>query len=239
MRCWAVIPAAGVGRRMGADLPKQYMSLAGRSVIDWSIGKLLGHPTVHAAIVALGPDDPYWQATEYARHPSVARVQGGAERCDSVLNALNALSTRAEPDDWVLVHDAARPCVHSQDISKLVDAVTKNQLIGGVLGMPVRDTMKRTNAQQQITGTVERDQLWHAFTPQMFRLNALRTALADALTAGAQITDEASAMEWAGFTPLMVEGSADNIKITRPADIKLAEFYLALAPKKSCMVWLR
>ena len=226
MKYWAVIPAAGVGQRMGADLPKQYLPLAGRTVIDWSVSKLLEHPSVHGVMVALGRDDPYWQHTEYATHPSVEKVNGGAERCHSVLNALDALSNKAAPDDWVLVHDAARPCVHTRDISKLIDSVEKNQLTGGLLGMQVRDTMKRTDTQHQVTATVDRDQLWHAFTPQMFMLGDLRTALGKALAVGVQITDEASAMEWAGHQPMMVEGQGDNIKITRPADLRLAEFYL-------------
>lgn len=226
MKCWAVIPAAGAGRRMGSAVPKQYLPLAGRTVIDWTISKLLSHPAVDGVIVALSLEDAHWQHTEYATHASVERVNGGAERCHSVFNALNALSDKAAPEDWVLVHDAARPCVHHQDISKLIETVEKKQLIGGLLGMLVRDTMKRTNQLNQITTTVERDQLWHAFTPQMFRLKTLQTALEDALTAGVQITDEASALEWAGYKPIMVEGQPDNIKITRPADLELAEFYL-------------
>jgi 2-C-methyl-D-erythritol 4-phosphate cytidylyltransferase len=226
MKCWAVIPAAGVGQRMGADMPKQYLPLAGRTVIDWSISKLLEHPSVHGVMVALGRDDPYWQHTEYANHPSVERLDGGAERCHSVLNALNALSKKAPPGDWTLVHDAARPCVSTEDISKLIDMVKEKQLVGGLLGMQVRDTMKRTDHLNQVTTTVERDRLWHAFTPQMFMLGELRTALSRALAAGVQITDEASAMEWAGHLPTMVEGRDDNIKITRPADLSLAEFYL-------------
>lgn len=226
MKYWAVIPAAGVGQRMGVEIPKQYLTLAGRTVIDWTIDKLLHHPAVDGVMVAVGVDDPYWQGTEYATHPSVESVDGGAERCHSVLNALNLLSRQASADDWVLVHDAARPCVNTQDITKLLDGVKKKQLVGGLLGMPVRDTMKRTDDLNQVTTTVERDQLWHAFTPQLFRLETLRTALSEAMSAGVQITDEASAMEWAGYKPLMVEGSVDNIKITRPADLKLAEFYL-------------
>ncbi len=226
MKIWAVIPAAGVGQRMRVDLPKQYLPLKGRTVIDWTISKLLNHPSVDDVIVALGVDDPHWQHTEYATHPSVTRVNGGAERCNSVFNALNALTKKAAPDDWVLVHDAARPCVRVQDIGKLIDTVDSKQLIGGLLGMSVRDTMKQTDNLSQITATLERDRLWHAFTPQMFRLYALRTALGEALAAGIQITDEASAMEWAGYKPVMVEGQGDNIKITHPADLKLAEYYL-------------
>ena len=230
MKCWAVIPAAGVGQRMGADIPKQYLPLAGRTVIDWSIGKLLEHPVVDAVMVALGRDDPYWRDTEYAAHPLVKRVDGGAERCNSVLNALDALSGQADPDSWVLVHDAARPCVGAEDISALFDLVVQQQLVGGLLGMQVRDAMKRTDNQDQVLATVERDRLWHAFTPQMFRLGALRTALGKALSAGVQVTDEASAMEWAGHRPMMLEGRGDNIKITRPADLELAEFYLRSDP---------
>ena len=226
MKCWAVIPAAGIGQRMGADIPKQYLPLAGRTVIDWSISKLLEHPSVDAVMVALGRDDPYWQGTEYAAHQSVERVDGGAERCDSVLNALNALSSKASSDTWVLVHDAARPCVSAQDIGALIKMVEEKQLVGGLLGMQVRDTMKRTDCLNQVTETVERNQLWHAFTPQMFKLGELRTALSKALAAGVRITDEASAMEWAGHQPMMLEGRGDNIKITRPADLELAEFYL-------------
>ena len=231
MKCWAVIPAAGVGKRMGTNIPKQYLPLAGRRVIDWSISKLLEHPSVNGAIVALGRDDSYWQDTEYAAHPSVERVEGGAERCDSVLNALNALGNTTDPDSWVLVHDAARPCVSAQDISALINMIEEKQMVGGLLGMQVRDTMKRTDQLNQVTATVERDQLWHAFTPQMFRLVDLKTALSKALAAGAQITDEASAMEWAGHRPMMLEGQGDNIKITRPADLELAEFYLRSAAR--------
>lgn len=231
MNCWAVIPAAGVGQRMAADVPKQYLPLAGRTVIDWTVSKLLEVPSVQGIMVALGKDDPYWQYTEYATHPAVVRVNGGEQRCDSVLNALEELSNKTSHECWVLVHDAARPCVSAQDINRLMDMVEEQQLVGGLLGMPVRDTMKRADNLNQISTTVDRDGLWHAFTPQMFRLGELRAALSQALAAGVQITDEASAMEWAGHQPLMVEGRGDNIKITRPADLELAEFYLrSLAP---------
>ena len=229
MKCWAVIPAAGVGQRMAADLPKQYLPLAGRSVIEWTVSKLLEIPDLQGITVALGPDDTHWQHTDYALHPSVSRVDGGKQRCDSVLNALNALTDLATPDSWVLVHDAARPCVSIQDISRLIRMVNEQQSVGGLLGMPVRDTMKRTDDLNRVIETVEREGLWHAFTPQMFRLGELRTALNQALAAGIDITDEASAMEWAGHKPLMVEGRGDNIKITRPADLELAEFYLRSA----------
>lgn len=222
---WAIIPAAGVGRRMGGDVPKQYLQLAGRPVIEHTIERILLHPRIDGVYVALGEQDGWWPDTEFARHPDLVRVAGGAERCHSVLNALDALAQRARPDDWVLVHDAARPCVRRADITRLVDAVLDHP-VGGLLGMPVRDTMKRTDAAGTIVATVEREHLWHAFTPQMFRVGMLREALAGALAAGVLVTDEASAMEWAGHRPLMVAGAADNLKITRPDDLALAEFHL-------------
>jgi len=224
---WAIIPAAGVGRRMGADIPKQYLPLLGRPVIDHSIERILLHPRIDGVVVALGAEDGWWADTGFAGHPDLQRVGGGAERCHSVLNALDALAGRAGPDDWVLVHDAARPCVRRDDVTRLVDGLSDHP-VGGLLGMAVRDTMKRSDAQGAVLETVDRDNLWHAFTPQMFRLGMLHDALARALAAGVLVTDEASAMEWAGHRPQMVAGSADNLKITRPEDLVLAAFHLQL-----------
>jgi len=156
---------------------------------------------------------------------NLIRADGGKERCHSVLNGLNALSDSALTDDWVLVHDAARPCVRQQDLRLLIDTLA-DHAVGGLLGRPVHDTIKKTDARGVVTGTVERDCLWHAYTPQMFRYGLLRAALTKALEDGYEVTDEASAMEHAGHRPLMVEGHADNIKITRPEDLPLAEYYL-------------
>jgi 2-C-methyl-D-erythritol 4-phosphate cytidylyltransferase len=222
---WSIIPAAGVGKRMGAAVPKQYLELAGRPVIDHTLERILLHPRIDGVYIALGAEDGWWQDSEYADHPDLVRVTGGEERCHSVLNALEALSQRARPEDWVLVHDAARPCVRRADITRLVDGL-KDQPVGGLLGMPVRDTMKRTDADGVIHETVDRENLWHAFTPQMFRVGMLHDALSRALAAGVLVTDEASAMEWAGHRPVMVAGSPDNLKITRPEDLALAAFYL-------------
>lgn len=225
MRYWGVIPAAGVGKRMGSDIPKQYLPLNGRTVIEETVDRLLNHPMLDGLFIALGKDDGWWNGTEYADHPDVVRVEGGNERCFSVLNALSVLRERAAVDDWVLVHDAARPCIRRQDISKLVE-ILREHPVGGLLGMPVRDTMKRTDEVSIVVETVDRNNLWHAYTPQMFRLEALYQALSGALESEVLVTDEASAMEWAGHTPLMVEGHSDNIKITHPQDLQLAEFYL-------------
>ena len=223
--CWAVVPAAGVGRRMEAPIPKQYLWLGTRLVIDHTLGRLLEHPRIEAVAVSLGAEDSWWPDTAYAHHSAIIRAPGGAERCHSVLNGLAALRGRAASDDWVLVHDAARPCLRSSDIDRLLERLADHP-VGGLLGMPVRDTMKRSDPGGLVEETVERDNLWHAYTPQMFRYAMLHDALEQALERQLLVTDEASAMELAGHRPLMVEGHPDNIKITRPEDLILAAFYL-------------
>jgi 2-C-methyl-D-erythritol 4-phosphate cytidylyltransferase len=222
---WAVLPAAGVGRRMGSATPKQYLDLAGRAVIDHALDLFVADSRIAGVVVALDPTDCYWEATAYADHPKVARADGGAERCHSVLNALELLDGQAHAEDWVLVHDAARPCLRAEDLDRLIEILIEDE-VGGLLGIPVRDTMKRAEALDRIESTVDRASLWHAFTPQMFRLGHLRTALSDALAANHLVTDDASAMERIGRAPRLVEGHADNIKITRAEDLPLARFYL-------------
>ena len=223
---WVVVPAAGVGKRMGSSIPKQYLKLAGRPVIDHTLERVLLHPMIDGVYVALGEEDSWWPNTEFADHPDLVRVEGGAERCFSVLNALEQLQSRARPDDWVLVHDAARPCLRRKDVDHLIGMLESHDA-GGLLGVPVRDTMKRTSKTDEVVRTVDRNHLWHAFTPQMFRFDRLLNAMRGAINAGHLVTDEASAIEWAGDKPLMVEGHPDNIKITRPEDLPLAEFYLS------------
>lgn len=222
---WAVLPAAGVGRRVGASIPKQYLDLAGLPVIEHTLRIFLDHPRIRGVVVALDPADTHWQAIPSADHPAVLRVDGGAERCHSVLNALDLLAHRAGEDDWVLVHDAARPCLRGTDLDRLMDALSDHP-VGGLLGVPVRDTMKAADEANRVSRTVPRDGLWHAYTPQMFRLGPLRSVLRRALEAGQLVTDDASAFELAGQAPLLVEGHADNIKITRPEDLPLAHFHL-------------
>jgi len=214
---WAVIPAAGVGRRMGSAIPKQYLDLAGRTVIEHTLAQFVADERISGVVVALDPADSYWNDTAFATHSKIMRVDGGAERCHSVLNALTALAERAHEQDWVLVHDAARPCLQAADLNRLIDTL-RDDAVGGLLGIPVRDTMKRNDGAGRIAETVERSSLWHAYTPQMFRLGLLRLALDDALAAGALVTDDASAMERLGYAPRLIEGHADNIKITRAED---------------------
>jgi 2-C-methyl-D-erythritol 4-phosphate cytidylyltransferase len=225
-QCWAVVPAAGVGRRMGGEVPKQYLRLGQRRIIDHSLACLIHHPGVQRLVVAIGEHDVWWEKTEFSRHPRVLRVAGGEQRCHSVLNALQALHGLAAADDWVLVHDAARPCLRVADLTALLARLDSHP-VGGLLGVPVHDTMKRSNGTGEVLRTVARENLWRAFTPQMFRFSLLHAALGRAVQSGAWVTDEASAMELAGKIPLMVEGHADNIKITRPEDLALAGFYLA------------
>ena len=215
----AIVPAAGIGSRMGADCPKQYLTLAGKTILEHTLGCLLSHPAIARVLVALAPHDGWFEQLAVAADPRILRVEGGIERAYSVLNALHVAQGK-----WVLVHDAARPCLCHSDLDKLI--MTAMACDGAILGSRVRDTMKRTDGAGNIVATVEREQLWHALTPQMFPTGTLKRALEEGLALGALITDEASAMERAGFTVKMVEGRADNIKVTRPEDLSLAELFL-------------
>ena len=220
---WAVVPAAGVGRRMGADVPKQYLMLGERCILEHTLVRLRDHRAVCGVVVAVALEDDYFAALTVAA--DVQRVAGGVERADSVLNALHYLRGRGCEDDWALVHDAVRPCLHSDDIDKLAEHARSNGS-GALLAMPVRDTMKRVH-NAQVTATVSREDLWHALTPQLFPVGALHDALLAARASGVTVTDEAQAMELAGFVPNVVHGRADNIKITRAQDLELAALLLA------------
>ncbi len=226
LKFYAVVPAAGTGSRMGAEIPKQYLTLAGQTVLEHSLDALLACERIATVVLVLSADDEYWPEIKGRyRDGRVETVSGGAERCHSVLNGLEHLAVTAAVDDWVLVHDAARPCVRQQDIEMLMTRL-EHHAVGGLLGVPVADTMKQVDSDSMILKTVERDGLWRALTPQMFRLGPLRDALQQAIASGSMVTDDAAAMEMAGYRACMVEGQADNIKITRPADLQLAEFYL-------------
>jgi 2-C-methyl-D-erythritol 4-phosphate cytidylyltransferase len=222
---WAVVPAAGSGKRMGAEVPKQYLRLRGRQVLDHALAALLGHPAIRRAVVAVAADDTLWRGCEHAGDPRVRWVTGGAERCHSVLNALHELAGEAAAQDWVLVHDAARPCLSREDLDRLVEGLCEHP-VGGLLGVPVRDTLKRCADDGAVIATVDRTGLWHAYTPQMFRFGLLRTALEAAVAAGDLVTDEAAAVERGGLAPRVVEGHAGNVKVTRPEDLAVAELFL-------------
>lgn len=189
--------------------------------------RLLQIPKLESLVVALGSDDGHWADIDSSLRERVIRVDGGAERADSVLAGLRLLAETADPEDLVLVHDAARPCVRVTDIERLIATVQLSPVSGGLLASPVRDTMKRGDDSGAVLHTEARDNLWHALTPQLFRLGTLKEAIEKATLAGANITDESSAMEWAGYQPQLVQGSDDNIKVTRPDDVRLAEQFLA------------
>ncbi|MDO6527672.1 2-C-methyl-D-erythritol 4-phosphate cytidylyltransferase [Motilimonas sp. 1_MG-2023] len=217
----AILPAAGIGSRMQSVLPKQYLPLAGKTVIEHSLSHLIQHSAISEVVVVLAENDCWFRQLEVAKHPKITLAPGGAERCDSVLSGLHAIK-KAE---WVLVHDAARPCLTHSDIDLLIEHIeTYHQ--GAILGTQVRDTMKRSDANGNILGTVDREHLWHALTPQAFSVQQLRLALESALLQGVNITDEASAIELSGAACSILPGRADNLKVTRPEDMAMAELFL-------------
>lgn len=216
---WLVIPAAGVGARMAADRPKQYLQIAGRCILEHTLHCFLDHPGLLGAVVCVAVDDPFWPHLPVANDARIRRAPGGKERADSVLAGLETLfAGGADSEDWVLVHDAARPNLAREDLERLLDSLADDP-VGGLLAVPARDTLKRAGSDCRVVETVDRSVIWQAYTPQMFRLGALREALAQALKEGVAVTDEASAMEWAGQSPRLIEGRADNLKVTRPEDL--------------------
>ncbi len=224
-RIWAIIPAAGAGRRMGADIPKQYLPLAGLTVLEHTLRKIAATPRVEGIMLSLSAADEWWPTLDVTLDVPLRVVAGGAERVHSVFNAVAAITPELNDADWLLVHDAARPCVHVADIERLIETVRDHEC-GGILAAPARDTMKLAGDAGEIAETVDRSRLWHALTPQLFRAGLLHEALEAGLTHPERITDEASALELLGYSPLLVEGPMDNLKITRPEDLPLAEFYL-------------
>ena len=220
---WAVVPAAGVGKRMQADRPKQYLELAGKTVIEHTLLRLLQAEVFAGVAVAISEEDPYWPTLPISRHKNIITAPGGKERADSVLSGLKAIRAQAADDDWVLVHDAARPCITSADIHHLIDSLVDDE-VGGILALASPDTLKQVQG-NCITGTLDRSHIWRALTPQMFRYRMLKSAL-EQTQGNPAITDDASALELQGLQPKIVEGRPDNIKITRPEDLALAQFYM-------------
>ncbi len=222
---WAIVPAAGIGARMRADRPKQYLPLAGRTVLEVTLERLSAVPGLSGVLVGIGGDDHWWPEIS-ARTTGVREVfAGGAERAQTVLNGLRALSRFAAPDDLVLVHDAVRPCVRVSDIVRLIESAG-NCPDGGLLALPIPSTIKRSDPDNRVIATVSRERLWRALTPQLFTIKRLTDALSAVIARARAVTDEASAIELAGGRPLLVEGAADNIKITAPEDLRLAELIL-------------
>jgi 2-C-methyl-D-erythritol 4-phosphate cytidylyltransferase len=222
-RFWVVIPAAGSARRMGASLiPKQYLPLCGATVIEHALRPFLARRECAGIVVVLSATDDRWSSLAAARDPRVTTTIGGGERTDSVRAGVAALKPRAPQGDWVLVHDAARPCLSDEDLGQLLESLAEDE-VGGLLAAPVVDTLKRAAASGRVEATIDRTGLWRALTPQMFRLRILERALA----LGPAATDEAQAVEALGLQPKLVEGSADNLKITVPEDLIRAERILS------------
>ena len=220
---WAIVPAAGVGKRMNADRPKQYLELNGKTVLEQTLLRLIDANVFSAISVAISNEDPYWPELTISKHEKIITAPGGKERADSVLSGLKAISSLAAENDWVLVHDAARPCITKSDIHYLINTLSNDE-VGGILALASHDTLKNVQC-HQIVGTLDRKIIWRALTPQMFRYRLLKEALQNN-EGNPQVTDEASALELQGWQPKIVEGRADNIKITRPEDLALAKFYL-------------
>ena len=224
MNSWIIVPAAGVGKRFGGDIPKQYLDLAGKMVIEHTLERLLSLEPA-GIVVAVSGEDNIWHRLPVSSHPLVRTVTGGEERSDSVRLALRSLANDVSDDQWVLVHDVARPCVTTADITNLADQLA-NAAVGGILAAPVSDTLKRSDGESKVVETVNRSGLWAAMTPQMFRYGVLLKALEECHRQGISPTDEAMAVEMLGLRPQLVEGRRDNIKITRREDMAIAETIL-------------
>lgn len=224
---YAIVPAAGIGTRMNADKPKQYLSLLGKTVIEHTLQQLADCERIKKIIVVIHPNDFYWSTLHLPFKDKILITTGDNVRIFSVLNGLLKLQDLAGPEDWILVHDAVRPCLRQEDIEKLIKHL-EDHPVGGLLASPVKDTLKYTNTDNIVAKTIDRNYLWHALTPQMFRYEKLLDAIKNAIDQQKMITDDASALELMGEMPKIIEGRADNIKITYPEDLLIAEKILEL-----------
>jgi len=224
---WCVVPAAGRGARFGAAIPKQYVDIAGRPLLEWTLEALARSPQVAGIMLVLAHGDAHWRARDSVGGKPLRTTIGGDERSASVLAGLRALPVEVAADDFVFVHDAARPSVRVDDIHRL--ATLAIPAGGGLLAAPLRDTLKRADGNQRVAATEPRESRWRALTPQVFPRGALERALVRAHADGVAITDEAMAMEREGHAPLLVEGDESNIKVTTPGDLALATYLLGRA----------
>ena len=224
-KIWAILPAAGAGKRFSAQKPKQFFELNGQLVAEHSLHRLRAIPQIEAIIIPCDIDCTWWSQVPSISQSNVKQVKGGEQRVHSVLNGLLSLDQVASDDDWVLVHDIARPCITPADINKLIDAV-EHHSAGGILTASVNETLKKVSSDQQVEATVDRAQYRMAQTPQIFKFRLLKAAIESCLKAGITPTDEAFAIEYAGLPVLAVEGRQDNIKITRHEDLAIASAIL-------------
>lgn len=244
---YALVPAAGVGQRMGVDSPKQYIEIHGKTVLDHTLSRLLEVSGLQRVIVAVHPQDPYYRDSLFYHHPRLTWVTGGASRAESVDAALQALQTmtHVQAQDWILVHDAARPCVRVSDINHMLLALHSVET-GGVLAIPSVNTLKQTQEHhpdsadnsvsstlKQVATTLDRHHIWSALTPQIFRYQAISKALAFCMQNNIPVTDEAMAIESADMPVSIVEGCPMNIKITYPVDVDIAKAFLPLTSEQN------
>ena len=221
-----VVPASGIGQRMNSTIPKQYIILEnGLTILDQCLNTILSNDLISGFIVALDKKDSYFKSSNFAKDPKLISIAtGGKERFNSVLNALNALDQNAKPNDWVLVHDAVRPCIRKEDINKLIEEVADDK-VGGILANRIVDTVKQKN-NGRLVSTIDRQKLYIAQTPQMFRYAILKDSIEKAIKSNMHITDESEALESLNYSIRIVEGSSSNIKITTQEDIHLANYFL-------------
>jgi 2-C-methyl-D-erythritol 4-phosphate cytidylyltransferase len=223
---FCVVVAAGIGQRIGGVVPKQYLPIANRTLLEWSVKPFLALPQIARVVVVLAENDPWFPGLILAQHPKIKAVVGGHERYQSVLSGLQALSSEADRDDWIMVHDAARPNITLEDIKQLINNVGDHP-VGGLLGVPLSDSLKCVDHQNTVVNDVAREEIWRALTPQMFRFNQLLTCLQALAEQGISVADEASALGRFGHQCLMVLGRSDNIKVTTPADYEMMEKLMA------------
>jgi 2-C-methyl-D-erythritol 4-phosphate cytidylyltransferase len=219
---WAIIPAAGTGTRMQTDIPKQYIRFQDKTIIEHCLDRLLSHAAISGAVIVLRQGDDDWNQLEYRHDKPVFTAIGGDERNKSVYNGLIYLQSQIGNSALAMVHDAVRPLVTHRDLARVIDAARQNS-VGAILASPVIDSLKIQNHNMEIAGTQPREGLWRALTPQVFDLQQLLRASKRVIDEDLAVTDDAQAVELAGFTPTLVEGSATNLKITTPADLSLAE----------------
>ncbi|MBK68950.1 MAG: 2-C-methyl-D-erythritol 4-phosphate cytidylyltransferase [Legionellales bacterium] len=225
-RLWVVIPAAGIGKRMGVDIPKQYITVCDKAIIEHTVEKFTSRNDLQGILVALSNSDQHWSTLELSKNNKITTVTGGEERYKSVYNALCSLKNKADDDDWILVHDAVRPCITTSEIDQFIADLDHLNGIGGILALPCFETMKKANTNHEIEETIDRKFIWHAQTPQMFRYKKLFLAIEKIMNENIFITDEAMAMELAGYKPILIQGTHSNIKITDQNDLKYLESFL-------------
>ena len=222
---WLVVPAAGIGSRMGGDIPKQYVSVNGKTIIEHTLDNFIDRKEIENICISISESDNHWPTLPISKNKKIITTIGGNERYESVYNGLCALQDKANDEDWVLVHDAVRPCLKKSTIDRLITDIRSHD-VGGILALPCFETMKRVNNNQQVEETINREIIWRAQTPQAFKYKKLLLSIEKAINENILITDEAMAMELSNYKPIVIMGDEKNIKITHKDDLKHLELFL-------------